>query len=220
MNFPQMRRVAATLCSLAVAGAQLALGLAGCTRVIDTPQPQPAPPVAPITAGQVGDLLSEKVDKTDGNLFTTVEPDECSGVAREVDPPFLLGWDPAATDGGHWTVHDRSAVYVEEMVAVYRADFNAQNALSQTRRTIETCQDTPFTVTDMNGRTYQFELLPAATPGSADIVLWSFEAPDWACDNAFVAAHNAAIEISTCGAAGGLDALTLAQDALHRIQTL
>lgn len=198
----------------------VSLALVGCTRVIETPQPQPAAPVAPITAGQVGDLLSEKVDKTDGNLFTTVEPDECSGVAREVDPPFLFDSDPAATDGGHWTVHDRSAVYVEEMVAVYRADFNAQNALSQARRTIETCRDTPFTVTDMNGRTYQFELLSAATPGSPDIVLWSFEAPDWACDNAFVAAHNAAIEISTCGAAGGLDALTLAQDGLHRIQTL
>lgn len=196
------------------------VALVGCTRVVDTPQPQPAPPVAPITVGQVGDLLSDKVDKTDGNLFTTVEPDKCSGVAREVDPPFLFDSGPAATDGGHWTVYEASAVYIEEMVAVYRADFDAQEAVSAARHTIETCRETPFTVTDMKGRTYQFALLPEVASGSPDIVLWSFEASDWACDNAFAAAHNATVEISTCGAAGGLDALALAEDALHRIQTL
>lgn len=194
--------------------------LVGCTRVIDTPQPQPAAPVAPIPAGQVGDLLSENVDKTDGNLFTTVEPDECSGVAREVDPPFLVDFDPAVTDGGHWTGYDGNAVYVEEMVAVYRADFNAEDALSQAKRTIEACRDTPFTVVDMDGRTYQFALLPDVTSESPGMVLWSFQAPDWACDNALVAAHNAAIEIATCGSSGGLDVTALAQDALQRIETL
>ena len=40
-------------------------------------------------------------------------------------------------------------------------------------------------------------------PASPDILLWSFSADDWACDSAFVAAHNAAIEISTCGPVGG-----------------
>lgn len=146
--------------------------------------------MAAITAGQIHDLLSKKVDETDGNLFTTVDPDRCSGVAREVDPPFLVEFDPAATDGGHWTVHDGSPVYVEELVAVYRADYSAQDALSQARRALEACGDTPFTVTDMKGRTYLFRLLPDVPSDSADIVLWSFEAADWACDNALVAAHN------------------------------
>ncbi|BBY81738.1 sensor domain-containing protein [Mycolicibacterium pulveris] len=196
------------------------LALAACTRVTDTPQPQPVAPVAPITAGQVRDLLSKKVDDTDGNLFTTVDPDRCSGVAREVDPPFLVEFDPAAIDGGHWTVHDGSPVYVEELVAVYRADYSAPDALSRAKRTLEGCRDTPFTVTDMNGRTYHFGLLPEKPSGSPDIVLWSFEAADWACDNALVAAHNAAVVIATCGPAGGLDVAGLAQDALQRIETL
>ncbi|KKW64872.1 sensor domain-containing protein [Mycolicibacterium elephantis] len=196
------------------------LALVACTRVTDAPQPQPVAPVAPITAGQIGDLLSDKVDDTDGNLFATVEPEECSGVATEVDPPFLVDFDPAATDGGHWTVHDGSPVYVEELVAVYRADYSAQDALSQARHTLERCRDTAVTVTDMNGRTYRFGLLPGETSGSPDILLWSFEATDWACDNALVAAHNAAVEIATCGAAGGLEVAALAQDALDRIDTL
>ncbi|MGV0719223.1 hypothetical protein ABQF17_00845 [Mycolicibacterium elephantis] len=34
------------------------------------------------------------------------------------------------------------------------------------------------------------------------------------------AAHNAAVEIATCGAAGGLEVAALAQDALDRIDTL
>ena len=37
--------------------------VAGCTRVIDTPRPQSEPPPAPITAGQVSDLLSEKAEE-------------------------------------------------------------------------------------------------------------------------------------------------------------
>jgi hypothetical protein len=51
-------------------------------------------------------------------------------------------------------------------------------------------------------------------------VLWSFKGDDWACDNAFVAAHNAAIGISTCAYANGYDVLSLARDALKRIEKL
>jgi hypothetical protein len=51
-------------------------------------------------------------------------------------------------------------------------------------------------------------------------VLWSFHAVDWACDSAFVAAHNAAIEISTCGPVNGYDVLSLAREALDRIEAL
>lgn len=104
----------------------LAVVLSGCTQVIDDPQPK-APPVAPITAGQVVDLLSPSVEKYDGNLFTTVTPEECSGVAKEVDPPFIFDSDPAATDGGHWMVDKLGReTYIEEMVAVYRANYDAK----------------------------------------------------------------------------------------------
>lgn len=198
----------------------LALALSGCTRIIDAP-PKATPPVAPIAAGQVGDLLSPSVAKYDGNLFSTVEPEDCSGVAKEVDPPFIFDFDPAATDGGHWMVADLGhEVYIEEMVGVYRADYDAKNALAQAKRTLQSCQDDPFTVTDMKGRSYDFTLLPPVTSSSPNILLWSFKANDWACDSTFVAAHNAAIEISTCGPVGGYPVATLATDALDRIERL
>jgi hypothetical protein len=51
-------------------------------------------------------------------------------------------------------------------------------------------------------------------------VLWSLRAADWNCDNLFVAAHNAAIETTSCGAAGGIDIAAAAEDALKRIEAL
>lgn len=198
-----------------------ALALTGCTRVVDAPPPEPVPPVSPITAGQAVDLLSPDVVGEDGNLFVTVEPDECVGVAREVDPPFIHDHDPAATDGGHWlSDFEAREMYVEEMVGVYRADFDADAALAQARSSIESCRGQMFSVRSMSEREYVFELLPPVESGSPDIVLWSFKGDDWACDSAYVAAHNAAVEISTCGPANGYPIETLAQDALERIETL
>jgi hypothetical protein len=197
----------------------LSLLLAGCARDAETPHPKPERPVAPITALQVVDLLSDKVQDRDGNLFTTVEPKECNGMAREVDPPLIFDLDPAATDGGHWVTED-GAVVIDEAAGVYHADFDPKHALAETTRTIESCRDVPFTVTDMRGRDYHFRLLPPVDSDSPDIVLYSFQAPDWACDNAFVAAHNAAVRISTCAAVNGYDVLSLAQDALKRIEKL
>jgi hypothetical protein len=192
--------------------------LAGCTREVETPQLRAEQPVAPITALQVEDLLSSKVQDRDGNLFITVEPQECSDHALEVDPPLIFNLKPAATDGGHWVSDD--GVVIDETAGVYRANFDSTRALGETERTIESCRDVPFTITDMRGRDYHFTLLPQVSSGSPDIVLWSFSAPDWACDNAFVAAHNAAVRISTCARTNGYDVLSLAQDALQRIDKL
>jgi hypothetical protein len=196
----------------------LSVFLGGCTQTIDTPQPRPAPTVAPITALQVGDLLSSKVQDRDGNLFVSVEPQECRPHALEVDPPLIFDLDPAATDGGHWVTDD--GVVIDETAGVYRANFDPKRALAETKRTIEACRDVPFTITDMRGREYHFRLLPQLKSGSPDIVLWSFTASDWACDNAYVAAHNAAVRISTCARVNGYDVLSLAQEALKRIEKL
>ncbi|MET0454214.1 MAG: sensor domain-containing protein [Mycobacterium sp.] len=199
----------------------LCLLLAGCTRVIDTPQPKIGTPVAPIPAGQVGDLLSQDAQKgDDGNLFVTVEPDECSGLAREVDPPFIFDAKPAAHGGGHWVADVGRQVYIEEIVAVYHATFDPRATLAQVTRTIESCAGTSLTVTALDGDVDTYRVLPQPDSGSPDIVAWSFAAGTWACDNSFVAAHNAAIEITTCAAVGGYDVLSLAQDALQRIETL
>ena len=91
-----------------------------------------------------------------------------------------------------------AARVIDEAVGVYHADFDPKDALAEAKRTIESCRDIPFTVTDMRGREYHFKLLPQVDSGSPDIVLWSFNSDGWACDNAFVAAHNAAVGISTC----------------------
>ena len=196
----------------------LAIVLAGCTRDVHTAQPQREQPVAPITALQVGDLLSPNVQDRDGNLFITVEPKECNGMAREVDPPLIFDLHPAATDGGHW-VTDRGVI-IDEAAAVYHADFDSGRAIADAKRTVESCRDVPFTVTDMRGRQYHFALLPPVESGSPDIELYSFKAGDWACDNAFVAAHNAAVRISTCAEVNGYDVSALARDALNRIERL
>jgi hypothetical protein len=194
--------------------------LGGCTQVVDTPQPRSESPVAPIAALQVGDLLSASVQDRDGNQFITVEPEECSGMALEVDPPLIFDLDPAATDGGHWVSDEGRHVVVDEAVGVYHANFDSDRALAEARRAIESCRDIRFTVTDMRGREYYFELLPQVNSGTPDFVLWSFDSDGWACDNAFVAAHNAAIRISTCGPTNGYDVLSLARDALKRIEKL
>jgi hypothetical protein len=196
----------------------LSLVLAGCTRDAETPQPRAEQPVAPITALQVNDLLSAKVRDRDGNLFISVKPEECRPHALEVDPPLIFDLDPVATDGGHWVTDD--GVVIDETAGVYHANFDSKHALAETQRTIDSCRNIPFTITDMRDREYHFRLLPQTNSDSPDIVLWSFRAPDWACDNAFVAAHNAAIRISTCATVNGYDVLSLARDALKRIEKL
>lgn len=215
-RFPKLAAVAKSWVA-----AVLVLAVAGCTRPIDDPQARPAPQVGPISPLQVGDLLSPEIFNKDGNLFATVEPERCAGVAREVDPPFIVNHDPEARDGGHWStdVGGIEAV-VEEMVAVMPSDFSAQDALTAARGTIDACRDTPITVTTMYGRTYTFRLATAEQAAPEAAVLWSLRAADWNCDNLFVAAHNAAIETTSCGAAGGIDIATAAEDALKRIEAL
>ena len=197
------------------------LVLAGCTRTVDNPQARPQAPIGPIGAGQVADLLSPDVFDKDGNLFATVTPERCAGVAREVDPPFLTDHDPEAQDGGHWST-DAGGVdaVVEEMVAVYPSDFSAADAVAAARIAVQECTGTDVTVTTMMGRTYTFDVQQDPQQAPDGSVLWSLRAPDWNCDNLFVAAHNAAIEITSCGSAGGIDTATAAADALARIEKL
>ncbi|WP_304109162.1 sensor domain-containing protein [Mycolicibacterium bacteremicum] len=199
----------------------LVFAIAGCTRPVDNPQARPQAPIGPITPGQVADLLSPDIFDKDGNLFATVEPQRCAGVAREVDPPFISDHDPEAEDGGHWaTAVGGVDAVVEEMVAVYPSDFSAAGAVDRARATVEECAGTAVTVTTMLGRTYTFDVQPSAQPGPNGSVLWSLRAPEWNCDNLFVAAHNAAIEITSCGTAGGIDTATAAEEARQRIELL
>jgi hypothetical protein len=194
--------------------------LAGCTRVVDAPA-LPGVPAAPIPAGQVRDLLSEKaMTGDDGDLFRTVEPDNCSGVVREVDPPFIGDRNPVATDGGHWEEDSPKRMLVEEMVGVYRADYDARAALAEVRRTLDACRNSTLTVTSLEGDVNVFRMGPPVDSGSPDILLWSVTESTWACDYAFTTAHNAAIEISLCGPVNGFPAQPIAEAARERIETL
>lgn len=193
----------------------------GCTRLVGgSPQARPAPPeAAPITPTQAHDLLSQNAQPGEGYVIDRVEPQRCSGVALEVNPPFIASPGPLATGGGHWTTSVGGEVFLEEFVAVYPSSFDPAGALSAVEQTIDSCLDTPLTVPDPGGD-YVFEVLPRVDSESEAIVLWSFRASDWRCDNAFIAAHNAAIEITSCGATGGFDIASAAKDALDRIEKL
>ena len=105
------------------------------------------------------------------------------------------------------------------MVAVYRSEFDSAKALEDVRRTIASCTGTTVTITTMHDETYVFTVAPGPA-GPQGTVLWALRASDWFCDNTFVAAHNAAIEITACGATGGYDVKTLAVEALARIEAL
>jgi hypothetical protein len=206
-------------CSAALA--LLLIPLAGCTRVVDDARPVPQRSVGPITAGQVSDLLSDKAEEdTEPNLFVTVDPERCAGLAREVDAPFVFEIaTPAAHDGGHSYTDDQKHS-VQEIVAVYPSDYDAAAAVNDVTRTVADCRDAPLAVTTMEQETLHFQPTPAADSGVPEIVLWSLGGASWACDNAFVAAHNAAVEITACGQTNGADVLALAEDALKRIEKL
>ncbi len=118
------------------------------------------------------------------------------------------------------TGYRRRGRYIDEAAGVYHADFDAKHALAEAKRTIESCRDVPFTVTDMRGRQYHFRLLPQVNSGSPDIVLWSFTADDWACDDAFVAAHNAAVRDLDVRTSMATTCCRWLDDALKRIEKL
>ncbi|WP_293236746.1 sensor domain-containing protein [Mycolicibacterium sp.] len=199
--------------------------LAGCTRTVDDARPLRERSVAPIAASQIEDLLSKSAqggEDAGTSLFATVTPDACAGVVEEVRAPFVFDAEPVAHTGGY-TYDDtvEPPGNIVEIVGVYHSDFDPGAAIEMAEHTIEACSDDKLTATTSGGDKSEYGVRPRSDSGSAQIVLWSLtDLSGWACDNAFVAAHNAAIEITVCGEGNGYDVLTLARDALKRIETL
>ncbi|MET0474436.1 MAG: sensor domain-containing protein [Mycobacterium sp.] len=204
---------------LATSLALAALLLGGCTRVVDDARPQRERPVSPIAAGQVEDLLSKDVlPDSEPDLFATVDPERCAAVAQEVHAPFIFDAKPAASSGGDW---DDDEAGIVEIVGVYHSDFDPTAAVDRVRRTIESCRDQELRITASSGATVDLRVQPRSDSDSPQIALWSLTKTQGEdCDDAFIAAHNAAIEITTCWAPGGYDVLALARDALTRINAL
>lgn len=203
-----------------------ALVLASCsehghTRMADGPNRG----VGPIVADLSPELLSPQSDKNHKNsedvAFVGVEPASCAGVAQEVDPPFLMR-DPVAVNNGSWAQSDARMGMIEEIVGVYHSDFQPEQAIAAAAKTIDSCQNTAFTIRTRVASAGTYRLLPHADSGRPEILLWSFASvsQDWACDNALVAAHNAAVEITSCSYHNGADVLSLAKAALERINKL
>jgi hypothetical protein len=196
------------------------VSLAGCTQVLDDAQARKQQSVGPIAAAQVSDLLSEDASPdADRDLFADVEPQECAGLAREVRPPFIFDVTPAAHDGGQHFIDDEY-YSVQEMVAVYPTGFRPAAAVAEVRRTIADCTKGPLVVTAASGDQLRFRSAPGADAGTPEIVLWTLHGSGRACDNAFIAAYNAAVEMTACGKTNGADIAAMAHAALKRIDAL
>ena len=181
--------------------------------------------VGPIIADLSPELLSPQSDKKHKNpeevAFVGVDPANCAGAAQEVDPPFLMH-DPVAVNNGSWAQNEGRMSMIEEIVGVYHSDFEPEQAIAEAAKSLDSCQGTTFTIRTRVGDAGRYRLLPRKDSGSPNILLWSFSSAtrDWACDNALVAAYNAAVEITTCSYTNGTDVLTLAKGALERINKL
>ncbi|MGL6236755.1 MAG: sensor domain-containing protein [Segniliparus sp.] len=181
--------------------------------------------VGPIVAGLSPELLSPQSDKKHKNpeevAFVSVDPANCAGAAQEVDPPFLMH-DPVALNNGSWAQNEGRMSMVEEIAGVYHSDFEPEQAISSAAKSLDSCQGATFTIRTRISDAGKYRLLPHQDSGSPNILLWSFSSVsrDWACDNALVAAYNAAVEITTCSFSNGTDVLALAKGALERINKL
>ncbi len=203
----------------------LALALAGCTRIVDDARPLAQSTGRTHLRGYRSETCSARTSS--GRTTTTPtcsprsSPRSAAGISREVDPPFIFDAAPAAH---RW----RALLRRVQPVRLRRGDGGRlPHRLRRPRR-------------DSRGQT-QHRVLPerhdggdhharrkcstsASCPKSIPDRLTSCSGPStastWACDNAYVAAHNAAVELTTCGDVNGYDVLTLAKDALKRIETL
>ena len=203
-----------------------ALSLAGCSSHATKKKTDDSDRgIGPIVADLSPELLSPQSDKKHKNpeevAFVSVDPANCAGVAQEVDPPFLMH-DPVTLNNGSWAQDSGRMSMIEEIVGVYHSDFEPEQAIASATKAVESCQGTAFTIHTRISNAGTYRLLPHKDSGSPNILLWSFASTsrDWACDNALVAAYNAAVEITTCSYTNGTDVLSLAKGALDRINKL
>lgn len=215
------RAYAAGVKSIVPIAVVAALVVTGCTRVVES-EPVAQQSVGPILQGQVRDLLSENGQRNPVNtyVYTGVDPVECAGLLQEADAPLIFDAKPVVNDGGSWE-DDRAEVI--EIAGVYRSDYDATAAVDRARRTVDACQGRTLVTFGDDGSAPDNHLLspPTDTP-SPNIAVWSAAVVDdtWVCDNAFVAAYNAAVFTTACGRGGGYDVLSLAEGALDRIYAL
>lgn len=197
------------------------LAVTACTRVVDS-RPESQLTVGPILATQVRDLLSEDAQRSPVNIYvyTGVDPVECAGLLQEADAPLIFDAKPAVNDGGSWVDDD---VKIIEIAGVYRSNYDAADVVDRARRTVASCQGRVLATSGDDGSAPDdLVLSPPMESDSPDIAVWSASVTDdaWVCDNAFVAAHNAAVFITACSELGGYDVDSLAHGALDRMNAL
>jgi hypothetical protein len=117
--------------------------LTGCAQIVGDARPQMERPVAPIPAGQVQDLLSQRADPDEfPSPYVKVEPERCAALVQEARAPLIFDAKPAAHSGGYW-LDDNAATAgnIMEIVGAYHSDFDSVAAVERARGIIESCRD-------------------------------------------------------------------------------
>ncbi|MGL6236756.1 MAG: sensor domain-containing protein [Segniliparus sp.] len=204
--------------------ATLLAALVSCAHRTDPAESssQPSAKVGPIAAESVQRLFEPGHFDASGlseNMYSSASPPECRGLVLEVDSPLLMRGQAAVASAIAPKAGDTEHSQIVEIAAVYREDFSATDLVAEAAKTREHCLSTPITGSTQGGGNSTFQLVGQPDSGSPNILLWTLSAvgKSWFCNNALVAAHNAAIVITSCYPSPAPGMKELAQSALRRI---
>jgi hypothetical protein len=184
---------------------------------------QSSPRVAPIAAESIQGLFEPGHFDASGNMesmYSSASPPECRALVLEVDSPLLMRGQAASAEAIAPKPGDKEHGQIVEIAAVYREDFSATDLIAEAATMREHCEGTPITGSTRGGGNSTFQLIGQPSSGSPNILLWTLSAlgKSWFCNNALIAAHNAAVEITSCSPSPAPGMRELAQSVLSRIE--
>ncbi|WP_148223315.1 sensor domain-containing protein [Segniliparus rotundus] len=179
--------------------------------------------VAPIAAEAIQSLFEPGHFNASGNIesmYSSASPPECRALVLEVDSPLLMRGQVASASAIAPKPGDKEHAQIVEIAAVYREGFSATDVIAEAAAMREHCEGTPITGSTQGGGNSTFQLIGQPSSGSPNILLWTLSAlgKAWFCNNALIAAHNAAVEITSCYPSPAPKMRELAQSALSRIE--
>ena len=204
----------------------LLAALASCGHPADAGQSssQSTARVAPIAADSIGRLFEPGHFDASGlseNMYSSASPPECRGLVLEVDSPLLMRNQAATASAIAPKPGDTEHSQIVEIAAVYPESFSATDLIAEAAKTRDRCQGTAITGSTQGGGNSTFQLIGQPDSGSPNILLWTLSAvgKSWFCNNALVAAHNAAVEITSCYPSPAPGMKEFAQSVLRRIDS-
>lgn len=184
--------------------------------------PQSTVRVAPIAADAIGRLFEPGHFDASGlaeNMYSSASPPECRGLVLEVDSPLLMRGQAATASAIAPKAGDAEHSQIVQIAAVYPESFSATDLIAEAAKTRERCQSVAITGSTQGGGNSTFQLVGQPDSGSPNILLWNLSAigKAWFCNNALIAAHNAAVEITSCYPSPATGMKELARSVLRRI---